>query len=159
MLIELTVTEEFPVFLITTLAVWGEPSTTPPKLILLGVTDRVRVSAIPVPDNGMERVGFVAVLETVMAPESPPTAVGLKDTVKAVDAPAFKTCGVVRFEKLKPVPLANTLDMVMAWEPLLVRTTDWEFVDPTGGDPSETPDGVALIAEPELATEADPERV
>ena len=65
------------------------PVVTLPKLIVLGLTPRVNVAAIPVPLSPTE-VGEVGALLTIeILPDTAPTDVGRNATVIVVCCPAF----------------------------------------------------------------------
>jgi hypothetical protein len=56
----------------------------------------------------MDRVGFDALLVTVMLPVEVPVTVGANCAVRVVLCPAARVNGVVIPLKLKPVPVAAT---------------------------------------------------
>ena len=78
------------------------PTVTLPKPRLVGF-DPSTPGAIPVPANGMVRVGAFEV--TVILPLALPDDAGANVTVKVVLCPAVSVSGVVMPLKLNPVPL------------------------------------------------------
>ena len=74
---------------------------------VLAVQDRVTwwcTVATPVPLRGIESVGFVALLVTVIAPLKVPVTVGLNDSVSVAVAPTAIVNGVVIDASENPVP-------------------------------------------------------
>jgi hypothetical protein len=83
------------------------PTVTLPKLRLVGF-DPSAPGAIPVPDNGMVRVGLDAFEVTVTLPLTLPADAGVNVTVKPALCPAVSVTGVVIPLRLYPVPLIPT---------------------------------------------------
>ena len=83
------------------------PTVTLPKLRLVGF-DPSAPGAIPVPDNGMFRVGLEALEVIVTLPLALPADVGVNVTVKVALWPADSVAGVVIPLRLYPVPLIPT---------------------------------------------------
>ena len=79
--------------------------------------------ATPVPLRGIESVGFVALLVTVIAPLKAPVTVGLKDAVSVAVAPAATVNGVVTDASENPVPEIETVETVTDPVPVFVSVT------------------------------------
>jgi hypothetical protein len=78
-----------------------------PKLRLVGFDPSVP-GVIPVPDNGMARVGLGAVEVMVTLPLAFAADCGVKVTVKDALCPADRFTGAVIPLRLNPVPLIPT---------------------------------------------------
>ena len=72
------------------------PTTTLPKLSVLGLTASCPTAVVPVPDSEMLRLGLVASDVTVKFPEALPAACGANATVKIALCEAFRVNGVLR---------------------------------------------------------------
>ena len=83
------------------------PTVTLPKLRLVGLGAR-SPGEIPVPDNGMVRVGSEALEVMVMLPLALAAEEGANFTLKLVLCPAVNVTGVEMPLRLKPLPLAAT---------------------------------------------------
>lgn len=83
------------------------PTVTLPKLRLVGFDPNVP-GAMPVPDNGMVRLGFEALEVTLTLPLALPAEAGVNVTVNVALCPEVKVTGVVIPLKVKPVPLTAT---------------------------------------------------
>ena len=94
-----------------------------PKLSEAGEAARVPVTATPVPARGMPKLGFEALLVTVMEPLAAPATVGANVAVSGLVAPAAKVNGVVTAVSVNPLPEMETAETVTDAEPLLVRVT------------------------------------
>lgn len=71
------------------------------------------------------RVGFEAVLVTVMLPLVHPVLVGAKVAVIVAVWPAARTVGRLNPETVNPLPFAVMAEIVTLVCPLLVKTADW----------------------------------
>ena len=98
------VTLEPPVLVTVSDRDWLLPTVTLPKLRLVGFDPSVP-GEIPVPANGMARVGFDAVEVTVMLPLALAADCGANVTLKLVLWPAVSVTGAVIPLRLNPVPL------------------------------------------------------
>ena len=74
------------------------------KLRLVGFAPRPP-GEIPVPDNGIDRVGLEALDVIVMLPLALPAEDGLNETLKVVLCPAARERGAVMPLRLNPLPL------------------------------------------------------
>jgi hypothetical protein len=83
------------------------PTVTLPKFRLAGF-DPKAPNVVPVPDNGMVKVGLDAVEVIVRLPVTLPADVGLNVTVKVALCPAVRVTGAVIPLRLNPVPLTPT---------------------------------------------------
>ena len=93
---------------------------------VLAVQDRVTwccTVTTPVPLRGIESVGFVALLVTVIAPLKAPVTVGLKDAVSVAVAPAATVNGVVTDASENLVPEIETVETVTGPVPVFVSVT------------------------------------
>jgi len=79
--------------------------------------------ATPVPLRGIERLGFVALLATVIAPLKAPVTVGLKDAVSVALAPAATVNGVLTDASENPVPEIETAETATGPVPVFVSIT------------------------------------
>jgi len=84
------------------------PTTTLPRLSVVGLTLSVPGAAVPVPDNGMVSDGFEAFDVMVTEPLALPVAVGVKVTERVVVCPAGKVSGVEIPLSVNAAPLADT---------------------------------------------------
>jgi hypothetical protein len=80
------------------------PTTTLPRFIVVGLTVSCPVAVVPVPDNGIVRVGFDALETTLTLPLALAADAGVNVTVKVLLCPAVRVRGVVIPLKLNPVP-------------------------------------------------------
>ena len=106
------------------------PTVTLPKLRLVGFDPSVP-GEIPVPANGMDRVGFDAVEVTVMLPLALAADCGANVTLKLVLWPAVSVTGAVIPLRLNPVPLIPTWEIVTLELPVLVIVSDRDWLLPT----------------------------
>ena len=83
------------------------PTVTLPKLRLVGF-DPKSPGEIPVPDNGIVKVGFEALEVTVTLPLALAADAGVKVTLKVALCPALRVTGVVMPLSVNPVPLMAT---------------------------------------------------
>jgi hypothetical protein len=83
---------------------WLLPMVTLPKLRLVGLEPSAP-GVIPVPVNGMVRVGLDAVEVIVTLPLTPPADGGANLTVKVALCPPVSVIGAVIPLKVNPVPL------------------------------------------------------
>ena len=93
---------------------------------MLAVQDRVTwcgTAVTPVPLSGIESVGFVALLLTVIAPLKVPFEVGLNDSMSVAVAPAAIVNGVVIDASENPVPELETAETVTSPVPVFLRVT------------------------------------
>ena len=84
------------------------PTTTLPRSRVAGVTVSCPVAAVPVPDNGMFRVGLDAVEVMATLPLALAADSGANVTVKVALWPAVSVTGAVIPLRLNPVPLITT---------------------------------------------------
>lgn len=84
---------------------------------------------IPVPERGIESVGFGALLVIAIEPVKFPAEIGANTAVKVVFFPAAKVMGTLSPLRLKPVPLATACEIVTPDPPEFVSVTeaDWLF--------------------------------
>jgi hypothetical protein len=118
---------EPPAFVIVSDSVWVVATGTLPKLRLVGFDTRVP-GVVPVPDNGMVKVGFDAVEVTVTVPVLAPEEAGVNETLKLVLWPAVSVTGVEIPLTLNPVPVTATCDIEMLVLPVFVRVSDRAWV-------------------------------
>lgn len=71
------------------------PTTTLPRLSVLGLTASCPTAVVPVPDREMLTLGFVASDVMVTLPEALPAACGANATVKIALCEAFRVSGVL----------------------------------------------------------------
>lgn len=112
------------------------PTTTFPKLALLGVTESC--GCTPVPDSAMVVGELVALLNTVTLPVKPPEVAGPKITLNVALCPAVNVSGGVRPLVPKPAPETLTWDMLTLEFPVLVIVTACVAVLPTSTFPKLT---------------------
>ena len=106
------------------------PTCTLPKLRLVGLA----VSApgvIPVPDNGMVRVGFEAFDVMVTLPLAAPAEAGANFTLKVALWPAVRVTGAVMPLILNALPLTETCEMVTVDPPVFVTVSESVELLPT----------------------------
>ena len=84
------------------------PTTTLPRLSVVGLTLNVPGAAAPVPDKGMLSEGFEALDVMATEPLALPVAVGVKVTERVVVCPAGKVSGVEIPLSANAAPLADT---------------------------------------------------
>ena len=94
-----------------------------PKLRLAGFDPTVP-GVTPVADNGMVRVGFDAVDMIVRLPLALPADCGVNVTVKVVLCPAVSVTGAVIPDKLSPVPVTPTWEIVTLEAPVFVKVSE-----------------------------------
>ena len=139
-------TLEFPVFFIATVCCAELPVFTVPKSRLPGVTDIVRLAAIPVPLSATVFGEVGALLTSEMLPVALPAVCGANCTLKVVDAPAFKESGRVSVPVLKPLPVTLNCVMVKVPVPLFLSCSVCEFGEPIVTLPKFTLAGVTVNA-------------
>jgi hypothetical protein len=81
------------------------PTTTLPMASVAGDAVRVPAAAVPVPDNGIARDGFVAFEVTVTVPLKLVAEVGVNITLNVVLDPDVNVTGVVIPLRLNPFPV------------------------------------------------------
>jgi hypothetical protein len=91
----------------------------------------------PVPLSGKVRLVFEAFEVMLTLPLAAPLAVGAKSTVKDVLCPAASVTGLKGTLKLKPVPLALTVEIETLVPPVLVNVSDKLVLLPTWTLPNE----------------------
>ena len=84
------------------------PTTTLPRLSVVGLTLSVPGAAAPVPDKGIVSDGFEAFDVIVTEPLALPVAVGVKVRERVVVCPAGNVRGVVIPLRVNAAPLADT---------------------------------------------------
>jgi hypothetical protein len=99
------------------------PSGTDPKLKLAGFAPSAP-GATPVPDNGTDNVGFVALEVMVTLPLALPAVTGANVTLKVALCPAVRVAGVEIPLTEKPDPLLATFEIVSVVPPVLVTVSD-----------------------------------
>ena len=138
------VTLEFPLFVSVTVCVLLVPTTTLPKLKLVGLAVSWNVAATPVPLRAMAVGEFGALLTSDTLPVTLPVAAGANCMVKVLDCPAERLKGKVSPLMLKPVPETVACDTVRAALPVLVSVTAWVPTAPTTTLPNLMLDGFAV---------------
>jgi hypothetical protein len=86
---------------------------------------------VPVPDNGIVKVGFDAVEVIVTLPLTAPADGGVNETLKLALWPAVNVTGAVIPLRPNPVPLVTTLDIVTLVLPVFVTVSDKVLLFPT----------------------------
>lgn len=119
-----------PVFVIVSDSDWVLPTVTVPKLRLAGLAPKVP-AVVPVPVNGIVRVGLGAFEVSVRLPLAAPLAVGANVTLKLVLCPAFRVTGAVIPLSVNPDPLIPTWEIVTLDPPLLVTVSERALLLPT----------------------------
>lgn len=117
-----------------------------PKLKLLGLEPSWPWDT-PVPESGIDSVGFPASELTVRVPLAAPADVGVKIALKVVLCPALIVAGMLGPVKLNPLPLAEALDTVTLTPPVFVTVTGTDLLLPTVMLPKLTLLGLA-VSEP-----------
>jgi hypothetical protein len=112
------------------------PTWTLPNDRLVGVGVSVPW-AIPVAVSGMLKLEFMPFEVTLTLPLAGPLAVGAKSTAKDVLCPAASVIGLKGTLKLKPVPLALTVETETLVPPVLVKVSDKLVLLPTWTLPNE----------------------
>ena len=87
--------------------------------------------ATPVAVSGMLKLGFVPFEVMLTLPLAAPLVVGAKSTVKDALCPAASVTGMKGTLKLKPVPLALTVEIETLVPPVLVNVSDKLVLLPT----------------------------
>jgi hypothetical protein len=100
------------------------PITTLPSGNVAGVTASTPAVTVPVPVNGMVRVGFDALDVIVTLPLTLPADSGANVTVKFTLCPAVSVTGVVIPLRLNPVPLIPAWEIVTLEPPVLVMVPE-----------------------------------
>ena len=98
------VTFEFPLFVRVTLSGLLLPTSTVPKLKLVGLAPSSWVAVAADPVRGIVSGGEGALLVSKIEPLTAPEPVGVNTTVKVVLAPAAIVAGKVRPVMVKPEP-------------------------------------------------------
>src|SRR5262249_26772355 len=98
----------FPVLTRVTVCVEFVPVVRLPKLRDVGDTVSCSVAATAVPESGTESEGVEELLDKVRLPEYVPADAAVKLTVQKYEAPGASVRGVVRPDKLKPLPVSIT---------------------------------------------------
>jgi hypothetical protein len=112
------------------------PTWTLPNNRLVGVGVSVPW-ATPVALSGVVKLGFVPFEVMLTLPLAGPLAVGAKSTVKDVLCPAASVTGMKGTLKLKPGPLALTVEIETLVPPVLVNVSDKLVLLPTWTLPNE----------------------
>src|SRR4051794_3816184 len=99
----------------------------------------------PLPESAIFRFGFDPFDVTAMLPLTPPLAVGANCTEKEVLWPAFRISGTVSPLMVKPVPLADSAEIVTLLPPELVKVSVSVFVLPTRTFPKLRLTGLGVI--------------
>ena len=131
-----------PVLLIVSDKLRLLPVPTFPKTRLAGFT----VSwpgVTPVPERGMERVGFGALLVMVIDPVKLPGDVGAKSALRVVLCPAANVTGALSPPEPKLVPLTTACEMVRLEPPELVSVIEVDWLLPIRILPNATLEGDA----------------
>lgn len=127
------VTFEFPVFVIVTFWFAEAPTVTFPKLTLVGLADRVKVAAVPVPEKLTVVGEFGALLTSDKLPVTLPAAVGPNVAVAVTAWPAERVAGVLSPLTLNPAPV-TAADVILrsAWPVFeIVRVCDLDAPEMT----------------------------
>jgi hypothetical protein len=98
-------------------------TSTLPKL-KLGLVAASAPAVLAVPDRGMERVEFEALLVRVTLPVGVPAVVGANTTLNDLLAPAARVNGTVMPLRLNPVPVAVACETVTLDPPVFVTVSD-----------------------------------
>ena len=123
------VTLPVPTFVrVTTTAPWS-PSTTLPKLVLVGLPESRSVT--PVPDNDTFVGELVALLVIETLPATLPDAVGVKVVLKVALWPAVRIRGSEGPLTPKPAPLTVVCKIVTGAIPVLLTLKVWLLALPT----------------------------
>ena len=93
-----------------------------PKLSVVGFDVSVP-GDVPLPDNGMVKVGFVAVEVTVTLPLCAPEPGGVNETLKVVLCPAVSVTGVEIPLTLNAAPVTATCEIEMLVLPVFVKVS------------------------------------
>ena len=112
------------------------PTWTVPNDRLVGVGVSVPW-ATPVAVSGMLKLEFVPLEVMLTLPLAAPLAVGVNSTAKDVLCPAASVTGLKGTLKLKPVPLALTVEIETLVPPVLVNVSDKLVLLPTWTLPNE----------------------
>ena len=99
---------------------------------------------MPVPLRGIESVGFVALLVTVMVPLEVPVRVGVNDAVSVALVPAAIVNGVFTGVRENPLPEIETADTVTSPVPVFLTETFSDEVVLIVTFPKAKEDGVAV---------------
>lgn len=104
------------------------PSTTLPKLKLLG--DIERPGCAPVPVTAIFNGEFVALLTTVIDPVTLPAVVGANATFNVAFSAGFRVPGISIPLAVRPVPATVTDEILTAEFPAFVNTIGWPALVP-----------------------------
>ncbi len=107
------------------------PITTLPRGKVAGVTASTPAVTVPVPDNGIVKVGFDAVEVIVTPPVKLAADGGANVTVKFTLCPAVSVTGVVMPLRVNPVPLIPAWEIVTLEPPVLVSVPERVGLLPT----------------------------
>ncbi len=140
--IEDTVTLD-PVALKVPVWLWLNPTTTLPKLIVVGKTANCP-GVVPVPDMPIDREGLEPFEATARDPVADPPACGAKVTLNVIVWPALNVAGGFTPLMLNPVPLGVIDEIVSAVPPELDKVSDSVLLDPAATFPKVRLDGLAL---------------
>jgi hypothetical protein len=146
------VTLELPVFFRLTERVCTLPTSSFPKLRLVGVAVSIRVAVMPLPVIASVRLLSVALLVIVMFAVKLPVTVGANTSVPFAVAPAAKTSGVKIPLRVKAELLEDHAEIVTLAVPVFFSCTACDRLDPNGALPKLTLPGVAESVPPDDTT-------
>ena len=137
----------FPVFFTITCFEFADPTDALPKLTLVGlaISCTAAVSPVPVRSIGIEE--SVALLFTVIAPDTLLAAVGLNAAVKLALAPGANVIGTDSPETLTVETEGASAETVTVAVPEFARRIVWLDSVPTTTFPKVIDDGVAVSAD------------
>lgn len=147
--IDVTVTE-LPLAVRLPVKLWFSPTTTLPKVIVVGETASCPGVA-PVPVRLTDIEGFDPFDATASDPLAAPPDCGANVTLKVAPCPGLNVTGGFTPVMLKPVPLGVIDEMVTAVPPLLLSVSDSVLLDPVATLPKVKLVGFALTAPGETA--------
>src|SRR5450631_515730 len=109
------------------------PTVTLPKSTIAGVIVRLPLWLVvwPSPDKGMDNGPKLPLKKIRRLSPSKPAALGLNVTWKVMLSDGAKSIGVLRPEKVKPLPVACAQKILTEDPPLLVRTSDNVLLEPS----------------------------
>jgi hypothetical protein len=118
-----------PEFRMVSVCVPVAPTVMLPKLRLVGVTEIC--DCTPVPLNEIVAGEFVAVLNTLILPDTAPEFAGAKLALSAILWPAARVTAPEMPVTLNPVPVADTCEMLTLPVPVLVSVIACDAELPT----------------------------
>ena len=137
----------FPVFFTTTCFEFDEPTVALPKLTLVGLAVSCTTAFSPAPVMSIAIEGSVALLFTVIAPETLLAAVGLNAAVKLAVAPGASVRGTEIPETLTVETEGAKVETVTLAVPEFAKRIVWLDSVPTTTFPKVMDEGVAVSAD------------